>query len=431
MTHRPIFGAIADDLTGGMELAAMLVGQGANCVFVTDVDSLTDLASEAPALDAIIVALKIRIAPAEYAVAQAAAAAEAFISLGVRQIFYKYCATFDSTDLGNIGPIADRLADRLQSQSVLFCPSFPDVGVTVFAGHQFRFDTLMSNTAKRDDPVTPMTDPDLCAVLRRQSRNTVGVLGEEHILRGFDAVGNEIEAQRAAGRRYVIADTIRNEDLRVLAKASVDAPLLTGNSSIAEHLPALWREKGWSDSQPTPCDLPPVLAPGIVLAGSCADQTIAQLKAFEAHAPVLHINPGESVDDVVYATLDWVRGQGGSPCAIATSAEPDTVRALQDQFGRAGASARVDEIFERLATQLVEMGVRRFLVAGGETAGTVVRALGLRRLQIGAYSGPGPVLAISAGDDPLSLCLKSGKLGHRDMFWHTLERMAGRRVTLD
>ncbi len=431
MTRRPVFGAIADDLTGGMELAAMLVGQGANCAFVTDVDGVSDLGDEAPALDAIVVALKIRIASPDHAVAMADAAADAFVSLGVRQIFYKYCATFDSTDQGNIGPVADRLTDRLRSRSVLFCPSFPDVGVTVFAGHQFRHNTLISRTEKKDDPVTPMTDPDLCAVLRRQSRNTVGVLGERHILQGADAVRDEIEAQRTAGYRFVIADTIRNEDLPVLAEASVNAPLLTGNSSIAEYLPQLWRERGWSDGPTAPGELPPVPAPGIVLAGSCAARTMAQLKAFEAHAPVLYINPGGSVDETVRDAFDWVRARSGGPCAVATSASPDVVRTLQDRFGRDGAAARVDEIFGRLAVQLANTGVRRFLVAGGETSGTVVRALGLRRLRIGAYTGPGPVLAVSTGDDPVALCLKSGKLGQPDMFWHTIERMAGRQVALD
>lgn len=429
MTHRPVFdtphfGAIADDLTGGIELAAMLVGQGARCAFVTSLESLDALKDDAGTFDAVVIALKIRIAPVDQAVQQADAATEMLLSLGVRQVFYKYCATFDSTDQGNIGPIADRLSDRLQAPSILFCPSFPDVGVTVYAGHQFRHQTLMSRTAKRFDPVTPMTDPDLCAVLSRQSRNSVGVLGQSHVLEGVDAVRTEIESLRNAGHRFVIADTIRNEDLRVLAQAGVDAPFLTGNSSVAEYLPTLWCAKGWCPSPMPPLVLPAVSGPGIVLAGSCADQTLAQLAAFEVQAPVLRLDPENTIDQVVENALAWVLAQDARPCAIATSGDPETVRRVQVRFGREEASARVDRIFSRLAIRLREMGYRRFLVAGGETSGTVVQALGLDRLRVGAYSGPGPGMAVSRGDDPVALCLKSGKLGTEDMMWPTLEGMA-------
>lgn len=424
MTHLPAFGAIADDLTGGIELAAMLIGQGARCAFVTDLSSLRLL--EAAELDAIVVALKIRIASVDQAVQQADDAAEILRAMGVRQIFYKYCATFDSTDQGNIGPIADRLAERLQAPEVLFCPAFPDVGVTIYAGHQFRHHTLMSQTAKRFDPVTPMTDPNLCAVLARQSRNAIGLLAQFHILNGAEAVRAEIAAQRDAGHRFIIADTIRNADLRVLAEVAVDAPLLTGNSSVAEYLPALWRDNGWSPAPAPAAPLSAITGPSIVLAGSCAEQTLAQLGAFEAHGPVLRLDPRLPVDQIVNDARVWVRTQNGTPCAIATSSDPNAVRAVQDQFGRVEASARVDEVFARLSKDLKAMGVRRFLIAGGETAGTVVKALDLGRLKVAAYTGPGPGLAVSLDDDPVALCLKSGKLGARDMMWATLEQMAGR-----
>ncbi|MDO9526166.1 MAG: four-carbon acid sugar kinase family protein [Gemmobacter sp.] len=213
-----VFGAIADDLTGGMELAAMLVGQGVRCGFVTEVSAIDDVADA----EAIVVALKIRLAPVDDAQAKAKAAARALLDLGARQIFYKYCATFDSTDRGNIGPVADCLASLCSAQHVLFCPSFPDVGCVGFAGHQFRGTTLISETEKRFDPATPMTDPDLRRVLGRQTQEAVGLVPLQTVLEGTAAVRRHIEQEDAAGRRYLIADAVRNADLGVLAQVAVE-----------------------------------------------------------------------------------------------------------------------------------------------------------------------------------------------------------------
>lgn len=415
-----IFGAIADDLTGGMELAAMLVGQGVRCGFVTDIAELKNTQD----CEAIVVALKIRLVPAEDAVAQATTAARALLSHGARQIFYKYCATFDSTDEGNIGPVTDSLASLCASSKVLFCSAFPDAGCLVFAGHQFRGTTLISETDKRFDPATPMTDPDLRRVLGRQTLVPVGLIRAQSILRGADAVQKEIEQEVTSGRRYLIADTLRSADLTVLARIAVDMPLLTGNSSIAEYLPPLWRAQGWCPDPVIRPALPPVTGSAVVLSGSCAARTMAQLDAFSGHGKVLYLDLNDKPEALIAHSLAFVRARHGAPCAVATSAASDAVQALQVRFGREGAAARADALFAALAPRLIEMGVRRLLVAGGETSGTVVRALGITRLQVGPYGGPGVGTAVTKGPDPLALCLKSGKLGPVDMLAPTLASMA-------
>lgn len=418
----PILGAVADDLTGGMELASMLVGKGADCAFVTD-------AAEVPAArgaDAIVVARKIRTIAPERAVAEAEAAARALLAAGCRQLFFKYCATFDSTDRGNIGPVADRLADIFDARAVPFCPSFPEVGRTVFHGHLFVGQQLVSDSPKRFDPLTPMNDPRLVDVLQRQSRRRVGLLAHRHVRAGVEAMRREVARLEDQGFQHLIVDAICPDDLAAIAALTVDWPIVTGNSSVGEYLPENWARRGWFKPRRRPSEPAPVGGAAAVLAGSCAERTLEQLDTFARHRPVLRINLEEvaSAEEAVTAAVAWAGAHlGGGPVAIATSAPPDAVARIQGKHGREGAAALAEAILGRLAVALREMGVRRFLVAGGETSGNVVEELGVRRLQVGAYKGPGIALAATEGEDRVGFCLKSGKLGPVDMFLPALAMM--------
>jgi len=422
----PILGAIADDLTGGMELAAMLVGKGARVAFVTEISEVEGLSG----VDAVIVARKIRTAEPDVAVAEGQAAAAAFLGLGVRQIFYKYCATFDSTDRGNIGPVADQLADMTGAKTTLFCPSFPEVGRTVYQGYLFVFNQLVSESPKRFDPLTPMLDPRLVDVLQRQSRRQVGLLDYATVRAGHEAMGRTIAELRTRGIQHVIADAILPEDLAALAEFAADWPLLTGNSSIAEYLPQVWERRGWCQLKDTAAEPAPVSGPGVVLAGSCAERTLEQLAAFAKSYPVLWIDLArvDCATTAVEKALSWAAERlGAGPVAIATSASTEKVAAIQARLGRREAAKLAETILGRLAAELRSLGVRRFLIAGGETSGVVVENLGIRRFEVGSYRSPGIALAATPGADPLGLCLKSGKLGEVDMFASTLELMTGKR----
>lgn len=420
----PILGAVADDLTGGMEVAAMLVGKGAHVAFVTDVAELDAIGD----VEAVVVARKIRTVEPEIAVAEAEAAAQAFLAMGVRQIFFKYCATFDSTDRGNIGPVADRLADMTGAEATLFCPSYPVVGRTVYQGHLFVSDQLVSDSPKRFDPLTPMTDPRLVDVLQRQSRRRVGLLDHTSVRAGHEAIGSRLADLRSRGVQHVIADAITPDDLAALAEAAADSPLLTGNSSIAEYLPQAWQRRGWCRLLDTAVEPPPVSGGGVALAGSCAERTLQQLAELEASHPVLWIDL-ETVDEVARTVGEaraWAAERlSADPVAIATSASTARVAAIQARLGRREAAVLAETILGRLAVELRSLGARRFLVAGGETSGVVVESLAVRRLAVGSFRAPGIALAATPGADPLALCLKSGKLGALDMLAPTLQLMAG------
>ena len=417
-----IFGVVADDLTGGMETAAMLVAAGIECGFVTDPE-VVDSCGDVPA---IVIAQKTRVIPAGEAVSMTEKAARALLARDARQIFFKYCATFDSTDQGNIGPVADLLMQLTGAEYTAFCPASPALRRTVYNGHLFLGTELISDSPKRHDPLTPMTDPDLVRVLQRQTRAKVGLLAHALVSAGAEAAGRAIAEAAARGIRYFITDAIYDRDLDTLAALTCDWKLMTGNATIVQHYPDIWRARGLIGATRRPPCLRAVGGGGVVLAGSCAERTLEQLAEFEKSHPVLRIDllNARDVAATVGDALDWARPRlHHGPVGFATSGAPEAVKMAQERYGREGAAQLAEAILGRLAVSLRSVGVRRFVVAGGETSGAIVEHLGIRRLRVGPYGGPGIGTAVTEDEDPVALCLKSGKLGPVDLFATTLEVM--------
>jgi 3-dehydrotetronate 4-kinase len=417
-----IFGAIADDLTGGLELAAMLQAQGVACDFVTD-PSMVGAGAEA-----IVVAIRTRVAPRAKAVDAFIEAGNRLLGAGASRLFFKYCATFDSTDEGNIGPCADALRTLTSAPQILFCPSFPEAGRRVFQGHLFSDTQLISESPKRDDPLTPMHDPNLVRVLQRQTPTPVGLLAHQVVRAGPAAMRKWSEETHRKGIVYAIGDAATAEDLKALAEFTADWPLMTGNSSIAAYYPAIWRERGLIGA-PAQCSIPAVVGPGVVLAGSCAERTLRQLEIFARTRPVLHIDLVEAainVEAAVARAVAWAAARvAASPVAIATSGSPAAVQTAQAMFGLRGAADLAESLLGGIAQRLrVEIGVTRYLIAGGETSGAVLEHMGVKKLRVGAYEAPGLAQAFYEGSTPLAFCLKSGKLGPEDMFLPMLDSLA-------
>jgi uncharacterized protein YgbK (DUF1537 family) len=420
-----VLGGLADDLTGGLELAAMLVAEGVPTLLATSADAAASIGNAA----AVVIAQKTRIAPADEARARFDASARVLLAHGARQLFFKYCATFDSTDEGNIGPCIEVLSARTGSAFTACCPTFPEYQRAVFQGHLFVGDRLVSESPKRDDPVTPMRDPDLVRVLQRQTTQRVGLIAQADVRAGAAAIARRVAALQAEGVQCAIADAAVHEDLAHLAAATVDWPLMTGGSSLAAHYPALWRQRGWLGAGTAPVALRPVCGPGAVLVGSCAEQTRRQLAEFGRSHPVLALDLEAYAhgDDVVAAALDWARARiQTQPVALSTAATPHEVAQIQSRLGVARVAALAEELLGRIASGLQQAGVRRFVVAGGETSGAVLSHLGVTRLQVGPFAAPSLPLALDTRDpsDPLALCLKSGKLAGLDAFAVALDRMA-------
>jgi uncharacterized protein YgbK (DUF1537 family) len=414
-----LLGAIADDLTGAVELAGMLAAGGMPVALVLDD------APVPPDQGAVVVALASRVAAVEEARAGFARAADALLGAGAERLFFKYCATFDSTPEGNIGPCADLLMDRMGTDFTIFAPTFPDVERRVFMGHLFVGAQLVSNSPKRFDPLTPMTEPDLVKVLAPQTRRRVGLIPLHVTAQGAEAVSRHVAALRAEGVSYAIADAGTEEDLATLARASWDWRLTTGGSNLAAHFPAIWRERGLLSSMEA---VPPPRAGGngAVLAGSCSDRTREQVEHFAARRPVLRIDlarmesPEAALRDAVAWALPLLES---GPVCVTTAGDPEAVSAAQARLGREGAARAAEGLLGALAVALVGAGVRRVLVAGGESSGAVIRALGITRLSVAPYVSPGIGVCAAEAPVPLALCLKSGKLGPVDMFETVLERM--------
>ncbi|MFM9426778.1 uncharacterized protein YgbK (DUF1537 family) [Variovorax sp. GrIS 2.14] len=425
-----ILGGLADDLTGGLELAAMLVAEGVSTLLATSASAAKAIGNA----DAVVIAQKTRIAPAPEARALFEAGASVLRAAGARQLFFKYCATFDSTDTGNIGPCIEVLMAQTGSEFTACCPTFPEYQRAVFQGHLFVGDRLVSESPKKDDPVTPMTDPDLVRVLQRQTTQRVGLISHLDVRAGATAIAQRVAMLRSEGIDCAIADAADHQDLAHLAEATVHWPLMTGGSSLAAHYPALWRQLGWLDSRRAPDDFPPVRGHGVVLVGSCAEQTRRQLDVFARSHPVLALDLKAHVrgDDVVGAALAWADARlSVEPIAVSTSDTPANVALLQAEFGVARLAASAEDLLGRIASGLRARGARRFLIAGGETSGAVLAHLGIDRLQVGPFAGPSLPLALdvtststNSSSDPLVVCLKSGKLAGLDAFEVALDRMA-------
>lgn len=419
-----LLGAVADDFTGATDLCNMLVRHGMRTVQLIGVPR-PDL--ELPEVDAVTVALKSRTCPAKEAVALSLEALDWLRREGARQIFFKYCSTFDSTAEGNIGPVGDALADRLDAALAIACPAFPETGRTIYMGHLFVGDRLLSETHMAHHPLTPMTDPDLVRVLGRQTPRRVGLVAWPTVRRGASFIRDRLTELRHEGCRWAIVDCVEDADLLSIGEAVADHPLVTGGSGVAMGLPANFHRKGLLPERGAEAAaLPAVPGPAVVLAGSCSAATLGQIEVFRAERPSHRLDPfrlakGEGIAEAV----GWARAHLPSgPVLIYASAPPEEVRAVQAQLGRERAGALVEEALAEIARALVEAGVRRLVVAGGETSGAVVKALAIEGLAIGPQIDPGVPATVTIGRGPrLALALKSGNFGQREFFLRALEVM--------
>jgi uncharacterized protein YgbK (DUF1537 family) len=411
-------GCIADDLTGATDLALMLAREGMRTVQTI---GIPDAALDLSQTDAVVVALKSRTIPAAEAVAQSVAAAEAVRSAGAQHLFFKYCSTFDSTDEGNIGPVTEALLALTGGGFTLACPAFPANGRTVYQGHLFVNGVPLHESSMKDHPLTPMRDSNLVRVLARQTKLRVGLVAFEDVEAGVDAVRRAFDREQKAGRHVVIVDAVTDRHLRTIGLAAADFPLITGGSGVAMGLPEAYRarpgagaEAGGARSFAAPAGRP------VILAGSCSTATRRQVEvAIESGIPAFRIDPAALAAGQLAAKdiVDWVVAQpSDKPALVYSSASPDEVRGIQERFGRNRAGEMIEELLAEVARALPDQGFRRFLVAGGETSGAVVGALGVRALAIGPEIDPGVPWTRSLGGPDLALALKSGNFGGHDFF---------------
>lgn len=400
----PVLGCIADDFTGGTDLASNLVKSGFRVVLTTRLPE-----GPLPEVDALVVALKIRTVPVSEAVEEALKALDFLQQAGCQRFYFKYCSTFDSTPLGNIGPVTEALLERLSETHTILCPAFPDNGRTLYQGHLFVGNRLLNESGMQHHPLTPMTDPDLVRVLSAQSRLQVGLLSHDHVRKGPQAAGETLKtlSQQAS---LILTDALCNEDLHTLAEATSHLKLITGGSGLALGLkpPATHQEAHpfeWFEGRKA------------ILAGSCSRATLQQLEHAKKIFPHLKLHPEQLASDLegtLQTALDWCLNQPEDlPVLVYASGHPEEVQSAQERLGKQEAGHLIEHALSSLAILLSEQNFTRFIVAGGETSGAVVQALKVPYLQIGPAICPGVPWTAT---DRLNLALKSGNFGSERFF---------------
>lgn len=415
-----LLGCIADDFTGASDLANNLVRAGMRVVQTIGVPEGPLSVEVGAEVDAVVVALKSRTIAPEQAVAQSLDALKWLQAQGARQIYFKYCSTFDSTPQGNIGPVSEALMDALGCDFTIATPAFPDNGRTVFKGYLFAGNVLLNESGMQNHPLTPMTDANLVRVLQAQTQRKVGLIDYSVVARGEAAIRARIAELRNEGVGLAVVDAVSNEDLLRLGPALKDLPLLTAGSGVAIGLPANF---GLAPSAQA-SRLPPAAGLQAVVSGSCSLATNRQVLDFiKAGRPALAIDPLRisAGVDVAAEALAWAEPQlKDGPVLVYSTADPNAVKAVQGQLGVEEAGAMVERCIAAIARGLVQRGVRQLVVAGGETSGACVQALNISQLQIGPQIDPGVpwchALSDVAGPEGLHLTLKSGNFGSDDFF---------------
>ena len=414
-----LLGCIADDFTGGTDLAGMLVKAGMRTVQMIGVPQ----APIGDDIDAVVIALKSRTTPVDEAVAESLAALRWLQQAGCQQFYFKYCSTFDSTPKGNIGPVAEALMHALGTDFTIACPAFPVNGRTIYKGHLFVGDILLSDSGMRHHPLTPMTDANLVKVLQAQVKGKVGLVDYQTIRQGGEAIKARFAQLKAEGCNFAVPDALTNDDLMAIGAACADLPLVTAGSGIALGLPQNFVKAGLVAETQVADILPPTGGLRAVIAGSCSVATQGQVAAMREKHPAFNIDPFELAQgkDVVADALAWAKDKiQNEPILFYATATPEAVKAVQAQLGTEKAGALVEETLAGIARGLVDMGVGQLIVAGGETSGAVVKALGVTGLRIGPEIDPGvpwtTTMTQNPADKPIALALKSGNFGTPDFF---------------
>jgi len=407
-------GCIADDYTGASDLANTLTRQGLRTVQTIGIPA-DDLAL--PEVDAVVVSLKSRSIAPDQAVAKARAADAWLRGRGASHVLFKICSTFDSTDRGNIGPVMDALRTDAGDALVLVTPAFPETGRTVYQGHLFVGSLPLNESPLKDHPLNPMRDSDLVRVLARQSRTNIGLAGLAVIAQGPDALRRHLQALAAQGVGAAIADAVAERDLETVATVALDHRVSVGASGLGLGLARALVASGQVPPQATQAGSGSAVGGAAAcLAGSCSQATLQQIANAEQTMPVLRLDPAAILagDDEVRRAVAWAIPQlGAGPVLIAASAAPDQVAAVQARFGRDQAGHAIEQAMAAIAEALVTAGVRRLVIAGGETSGAVVDRLAIPGFLIGPEIAAGvPVLrAVGARHGEMLLALKSGNFG--------------------
>ena len=419
LSQSSFFGAIADDFTGASDLAALLARSGVEVRLRLGVPT----APPKQTASFEIIALKSRTCPADEAVTESLAALEWLKAAGAQRFFFKYCSTFDSTSKGNIGPVSEALMQALGADQTIYCPAFPENGRTIFMGNLFVGQQPLSESPMKDHPLTPMKDSNLVRLLDAQTKMATGLVDRLVVARGAAALSDHLEALKTSGVAHVITDAVADSDLEIITQSCWNMPLITGGSALAMSLPRHYQQAGYITQTAHDSAIPELSPSALILSGSCSEMTRRQVSTYTG--PSYKLDALEIAHKGLDAARTWLSEQdlSNAPLIYATSS-PEEVKQIQQKLGAEAAGELIEQALSSLAIQGFEMGVRRFVIAGGETSGAVAKALDIDNLLIGAEIAAGvPWCFARTETDPFAITLKSGNFGGVEFFSDALDML--------
>ncbi len=410
-----LLGCIADDFTGATDIASFLVASGMRTVQL--IDTPTDM-REFENIDAVVIALKSRTQETSQAVKDSVNALQWLQKQGCEQFYFKYCSTFDSTEEGNIGPVADALLNALDESFTIVCPSLPVNGRTVYKGYLFVNDVLLNESGMENHPLTPMKDANIVRVLASQTDSAVSLVDIHQVTKGANTLREALKVA-AEKTNYAVIDTLTNDDLITIGHACADLKLLTGGSGLALGLADNFEAKGLFTKQINSAKLEKVSGDVVVLSGSCSQVTQKQVTVFQENHLSLKLDPiaiaqGEQTTEEVIAW--YVSNREKSPLLIYATDSPESVKHFQQTLGEVKAGEIIEEMMAKIVEKLRNLGVNKFVVAGGETSGSVVKSLNVMSLKVGPTIAPGVPVMQSLDGVTCLVALKSGNFGDQDFF---------------
>lgn len=405
-----LIAAIADDDTGATDLAGMLTEQGMRAIVALDADS-PHLEAWVRDCDAVILGTAARSIPPQQAYERTFAAVRKLQQFHPRLIAIKYCSTFDSTTEGNIGPSIDAALDATGERFTIALPALPALGRTTYMGYHFVHQQLLSDSPMRHHPLNPMTNAHLPSHLQAQTKRRVSLLSYA------DDVPATLQQLRDDATEIAVLDCIDDAHLRRIGEAICDLPIITGSSAWAMVLPQVWRERGQWTAPATPFSLPRERGGSgtLIVSGSCSQATQRQNAWARAHMPVVALDTqailaGAPVPPFLIEHIVSLLAEGKT-CLLTTnpSAAPAEVSLAAGQHLSETLADTVSRIFARVTPT-------GLIIAGGETSSTLMRALHLGGVRIGANIEPGVPVCVSLVNPALALVLKSGNFGSDDFF---------------
>lgn len=416
-------GVVADDFTGASDAASMLSEAGLPTVLFNSVpDSMTALRED---IRAAVVAEKTRTIPAEEAKERMLRAFDWLRYIGAKQLYFKYCATFDSTERGNIGPVADAVLEKYKIPYTILAPALPVNGRTVRGGRLFVNGIPLGESHMRNHPLTPMRESDLTKLFEMQSKNKAYRLSIEEMkdwLSGRAHPSSSWKEREQEGEKYyLVPDYYEEGHGDLIAGCFGDLPFLTGGSGLCAALGRRLRmfQPGLEAVRTEECG---TAGKALLLAGSCSAITLKQIEDYRAKGkPTYFMDPAGLLQGTlgIKEILDWIKTAGKDPLVYSSQGAEERKRT--ETLGLERAADCIEKSMGELAKEAVKLGFSRIISAGGETSGAVTKALGYQAFYIGKSVAPGVPIMTPTENPRLRLILKSGGFGQTDFFQRAVE----------